>query len=279
MNEHEKYLFDLNGYLVVENVLTPDEVALCNEAIDRHADDIHERVGDLSLSGGSKTLEGITGRGDLGGMLGWEKPWCEPFRNMLAHPKIVPYLHGILGKGFRMDHNAGLITMRKGAEGHVFHGSSGPGFDPHQYYIFKDGRMHCGLTVVAWQLADVNPGDGGLCLIPGSHKCNFACPPEMKRYEMYQEHIRQITGKAGDVVIFTEATTHGTLPWKADHQRRSLLFRYSPGNLAYAKGYFPTWPESMLEGLTPEQRAVLEPPYHTRLDRPVLEEIYGELDK
>ena len=61
MNEHEKYLFDLNGYLVVENVLTPDEVALCNEAIDRHAEDIHERVGDLSLSGGSKTLEGITG--------------------------------------------------------------------------------------------------------------------------------------------------------------------------------------------------------------------------
>ena len=94
----------------------------------------------------------------------------------------------------------------------------------------------------------------------------------MKRYEMHQEHIRQITGKAGDVVIFTEATTHGTLPWTADHQRRSLLFRYSPGNLAYAKGYLPTWPESMLEGLTPEQRAVLEPPYHTRLDRPVLEE-------
>ena len=273
MNEHEKYLFDLNGYLVVENVLTPDEVALCNEAIDRHANDIRERVDELSLSGGSKTLEGITGRGDLNGMLGWEKPWCEPFRNMLAHPKIVSYLHGIFGKGFRMDHNPGLITMRKGAEGHVFHGSSGPGFDPHQYYIFKDGRMHCGLTVVAWQLADVNPGDGGLCLIPGSHKCNFACPPEMKHYEMYQEHIRQITGKAGDVVIFTEATTHGTLPWKADHHRRSLLFRYSPGNLAYAKGYFPTWPQSMLEGLTPEQRAVLEPPYHTRLDRPVLEEV------
>ena len=100
MNDHEKYLFDLNGYLVVENVLTPDEVALCNEAIDRHADDIRERIGELSLSGGSETLEGITGRGDLGGMLGWEKPWCEPFRNMLAHPTIVPYLHGILGKGF-----------------------------------------------------------------------------------------------------------------------------------------------------------------------------------
>ena len=270
MNEHEKYLFDLNGYLVVENVLTPGEVALCNEAIDHHANQIHERVGELSLSGGSESLKGITGRGDLGSMLSWEKPWCEPFREMLAHPKIAPYLHGILGKGFRMDHNPGLITMRQGAEGHVFHGSSGPGFDPHQYYIFKDGRMHCGLTVVAWQLADVNTGEGGLCLIPGSHKCNYPCPPKMRQYEKYQEHIRQITCKAGDVAIFTEAVTHGTLPWKSERQRRSLLFRYSPGNMAYAKGYFPTWPSSMLEGLTKEQRAVLEPPYHTHLDRPVL---------
>lgn len=277
MNAEEKYLFDLNGYLVVENVLTPDEVAFCNEAIDHHADKIRERVGDLSLSGGSIALEGITGRGDLGGMLGWDQPWCEPFRKMLAHPKITPYLNEILGKGFRMDHNPGLITMRQGTEGHTFHGSSGPGFDPHQYYIFKNERMHCGLTVAAWQFADVNPGDGGLCLIPGSHKSNYPCPHEMRRYEKYQEHIRQITCKAGDVAIFTEAVTHGTLPWKAEHQRRSLLFRYSPGNLAYAKGYWPSWPDAVLDGLTEEQRAVLEPPYHTRLNRPVLDD-EGRLD-
>jgi hypothetical protein len=28
----------------------------------------------------------------------------------------------------------------------------------------------------------------------------------------------------------------------------------------------------MLEGMTPEQRAVLEPPYHQRLQRPVLDD-------
>ena len=69
----KKYLFDLNGYIVVENVLTPDEVALCNEAIDHHSESIRERVGELSLSGGSDALEGITGRGDLGGDVGLGK--------------------------------------------------------------------------------------------------------------------------------------------------------------------------------------------------------------
>ena len=39
MNDAEKYLFDLNGYLVIEDVLTPDEVAFANEAIDRHEDE------------------------------------------------------------------------------------------------------------------------------------------------------------------------------------------------------------------------------------------------
>jgi len=271
MNDTEKYLFDLQGFLVVEGVLSKAEVAAANEAIDRHADGIVERVGEASLSSDSKTMQGETGRGDLGGLLSWEKPWCDPFRAMLAHPQITPYLNQLLGKGWRLDHNAGLISMRKGAEGHLLHGSSGPAFDRHQYYIFKDGQMHNGLTVVAWQLTDVNPGDGGLALIPGSHKGNYACPQPIRKWEAHQDVVKQVTCKAGDVVIFTEAVTHGTIPWSADHDRRSVLFRMSPGNLAYAKGYNP-WPESMLEGLTPQQRAVLEPPYHQRLQRPVLDD-------
>ncbi|MFP6590302.1 uncharacterized protein METZ01_LOCUS221691, partial [marine metagenome] len=271
MNDTQKYLFDLQGFLVVEGVLSKAEVAAANEAIERHADGIVERVGEASLSSDSKTMQGETGRGDLGGLLSWEKPWCDPFRAMLAHPQITPYLNQLLGKGWRLDHNAGLISMRKGAEGHLLHGSSGPAFDRHQYYIFKDGQMHNGLTVVAWQLADVNPGDGGLALIPGSHKGNYACPQPVRKWEAHQDVVKQVTCKAGDVVIFTEAVTHGTIPWSADHDRRSVLFRMSPGNLAYATGYNP-WPESMLEGLTPQQRAVLEPPYHQRLQRPVLDD-------
>ena len=271
MNEEELYLFDLNGYLVVEQVLTAAEVDEANAAIDRHADGINIRLGDLSLSGESTTLEGTTGRGDLGGMLGWEKPWRNVFRLMLSHPRIVPFLNQIVGPGFRMDHSPGLITMRKGAEGCTLHGSSGPHFDPNQYYVYRDGQMHNGLTVVAWQLSDVEEGDGGLCLIPGSHKANFACPQPIKLWHRRQEIVRPITCRAGDAVIFTEAVTHGTLPWRSERERRSLLYRYSPANLAYVQGYMP-WPEQMLEGMTPEQRAILEPPYHRRLSRPELDD-------
>ena len=97
MTEEEKYLFDLSGYLIVRQVLDSTTITRCNEAIDHHADKIKERVGDLSLSGNSAALQGSTGRGDLGGLLSWPSPWGDPFRDMMAHPRLVPYLNEILG--------------------------------------------------------------------------------------------------------------------------------------------------------------------------------------
>ena len=123
MNDNERFFFDLNGYLVVEDALTPSEVAACNEAIDHERDRIEIHPPELSLSRGSKPLRGMHGRGDLGGMLTWPKPWRQPFRDLLAHPRIVPYLTELLGDGFRLDHLYGIV-MTKGAEGHVLHGGA-----------------------------------------------------------------------------------------------------------------------------------------------------------
>ena len=64
--------------------------------------------------------------------------------------------------------------------------------------------------------------------------------------------------KAGDVLIFTEALTHGTFPWQAEHERRSLLFKYSPRMIAWAK--FDRSPE-LLAMLTSEQQGVVKPVY------------------
>ncbi len=78
--------------------------------------------------------------------------------------------------------------------------------------------------------------------------------------------------QGGDVIIFTEALTHGTRPWQADHDRRSVLMRYTAGNLAYSSRYIRDAYDGFLSELTDAQRAVLECPYHTRLRRPVLDD-------
>ena len=268
MDDHQKYFFDINGYLVIEDALTPDEVKVLNDAIDANTDRIKIRAAEQSLAQGSSALVAKQGRGDLGGMLTWPNPWCQPFRDLLAHASIVSPMHELLREGFRLDHVYGIV-MEAGSEGHVLHGG-GTADDLAHFYQFHNGQMRCGLTVVAWNLTDVGPEDGGFACIPGSHKANYKAPPDVARLETDLGLVRTIAAPAGSVVIFTEALTHGTMPWKASHERRSILYKYAPGILTYANKYLPEGVEDVLGELTPAQRAVLEPPY--RNQRPSVQE-------
>jgi ectoine hydroxylase-related dioxygenase (phytanoyl-CoA dioxygenase family) len=260
MTDHEKYLFDLNGYIVVEGMLTAGQVKALNEAIDHNRDQIRVREGELSLSGGSPALKREHGRGDILGLLVWPKPWRQPFRDLLSHHRTVRAMLELIGNGFRYA-NANGISMTAGAEGHVFHGGGAP--MSHYFYKFQDGKMYNGLMTVCYQLSDIRSGDGGFACIPGSHKANYPCPMEVKRLEVDLGCVRHLPMKVGDALIFTETLTHGTLPWGASHERRTLLYRYSPGPMMFSKisihpdyGFFA-------DELTPLQRAIMEPPYYS----------------
>ena len=169
-----------------------------------------------------------------------------------------------------MDHSPFMLASTAGTEGLRLHGATSRLFDGTQHYSYANGQMRCGMIVCQFQLADVNEGDGGLCVIPGSHKANFVCPDDIKNYQRNRELVYNIPCKAGDMVIFNEATIHGTLPWKAEHQRRSLLYRYSPNFLHFHGGVYETSLPAWVEELSPAQQAVLEPPYI--YNRPLIEE-------
>ena len=82
-------------------------------------------------------------------------------------------------------------------------------------------------------LDDVHPGDGGLLVLPGSHKSQFDRPPQLFSQGRIEGEVPlgviNITPLAGDVVIIPECLTHGVLPWKpVDRQRRVLTLRYRP---------------------------------------------------
>ena len=119
------------------------------------------------VSGDDRIVQLGTSRGDLGGMLQWEDGDAEPFRELLCHPRIKPALETVLGIHYRMDHNPDLMTMDAGDDGHYLHGgnyeataSGGTLFS----YAFHGGRMHSGMLVVEFMLADEGPGDGGVAV-------------------------------------------------------------------------------------------------------------------
>jgi hypothetical protein len=119
--------------------------------------------------------------------------------------------------------------------------------------------------------------------VRGSHKLQLPCPADLASgaSAAFREHVYQPATKAGDVVLWSEATIHGATPWRGAHQRRLALYRFAPANMGYGRGYLE-YPQAQLQQMTPMQRAVLEPPYADRLDRPLvtprqaLEEREGE---
>ncbi len=166
----------------------------------------------------------------------------------------------MLGRGWKLDHGVDLLNSVDGCEGLKLHGSGNLTFNSSRFYAYQNGRMRCGLIVFQYALTDVNPGDDGLCAIPGSHKANFEAPDDIMTLEANQELVFQPALKAGDLVIFDGATTHGTLPWKGKGERRTLLFRYTK-YLSYVTGTYETRLPEWVSGLTEAQQAALEPPY------------------
>ena len=164
--------------------------------------------------------------------------------------------------------------MRTGGGPFHLHGGAVP-WEPGMRFQVAGGQFHCELLVVQYALCYVGAEDGGLCVVPGSHKSNEPTPNEVRSVEDHRGLVEQPEMKAGDVLFFAETATHGTLPWTAEHERRSVLYKYTSRGAARAVGKYFT-PKSRhgdwVTELPSEQQALLYGPgvhYSGRL--PILE--------
>jgi hypothetical protein len=247
VTDEERYLFDLQGFLVVRDALTADQLAALNAVLDE------------KLVASDPDAPAVTFGQGGGEVLGWGKPVL----GLIDNPRIVPYLETFVDPYFRLDHEyvhvlrpeAGSLAGTLSSA--TLHGGATP-FDASQYYRFSEGRSWSGLTVVAYYLKDVNPGDGGLACVPGSHKANYPLPESFTGLDgELPPHVVPVSAPAGSAVIFTEAQTHGTLPWRGADERRTLFFKYSPHAVSWAWRYYDA---DRYEGVTERQREILEPP-------------------
>ena len=240
MTPEEKFRFDLQGFLVVKNVLSADEV----DALNKLADEVWpESEDDEDKRRVSRVSQ-----------------WGPESQALFDHPNALPYMIELLGPKFRADHDY-CIFMKKGASGGRLHG--GPTMQGNvpgdHWYKYHDGVMRNGLTVFTYNLAPAGKGDGGFACIPGSHKSNFTTdiPKEVRAFEQPAHYVCQPEVEAGDMTIFTEALIHGTMPWNGEQERRGLLYKFSPGHSAWQQNFYNA---DDYPNLTDQQRRILEPP-------------------
>jgi hypothetical protein len=158
--ERLQYIFDIQGYLIIPDVLTSDEIAELNGLIDAQNLPKPEKLGRFGGAAGGARKSGS-------GFLSYGKSFCD----LLDHDRIMPILRMMLDDYFRLDRIYGM-HMDDRMTGLRMHGSNTP-FSPGEYYHVRDGKIVNGFTVVSWNLTDTGPDYGGFCCIPGSHKGNF----------------------------------------------------------------------------------------------------------
>ena len=254
MDEDERYLWELQGYLRIRGALPPSLLAELNANVGKAPVPPREFEKGARAANG----EGVPRRVDINGMLGWDQPLAQPFRELLDHPPVSSRLDDILGHGHRLDHSPVCITMGKGMGGGGLHGGGADRASLINSSFFKAGQFYTGMVVVVFFLAPEGPGDGGLGIIRGSHKAELPMPKSIRGQvgsgkftsnlpllvisgpisdrllviagktgamasgpsDTFLDAVTEIHVDAGDCVIFAEACSHLTLPWQGDHQRR-----------------------------------------------------------
>lgn len=250
MNEEEKYLFDLRGYLVLPDALGQQEVAEVNAALDNHG--LWDGENKLGYPLLKRYNPFIANAGPL-------HTTPRPVRNLISHPAVLPYLEELLGPDLRYDEGQ-VLYARKGAGALILHNGNTPWEYPPLTYQVRDGRMYGGHLIAAFCLTDALADQGGFAVIPGSHKSNFAPPEDFQTWAKVGDWVSRVPVKAGTVVLFADTATHGSWPWVADFERRVVFCRYTAGMVQHSSPA-PVPSDLPEEEWTDVERRLLRPPY------------------
>ena len=250
MNEEQRYLFDLYGFLHLKNVLTAVQLEAAAKAADRYIDSAsEERLPEFK----------VNGKGHAHGFA-----FDRALEQLAFLPALWPLVLELTNEKPMLA--SGTLMVDKPG----IHNEAAPlhcarddyGWESARYEV-RHGRIYCDDFVVFPYLENVHPGDGGLLVVPGSHKCNFERPRNLFSGGRIDGDVPQgilnITPAAGDVIIMPECLTHGVLPWKpADRQRRMLVLRYRP----HHRQVGPV-PDAIKQQLAPETQELLESAHYT----------------
>ena len=270
ISEIDKYLFDLNGYIVVKNALKKSEINACNKIIDKLK----------NIKNGE--WDGYVHGHNYGGKEGLNLQQIyeagKPFEKLIDHPSWIHHMLEFVGGEGTFDQHHGPLfidenfaNVRGPGEAIGIHSGNPEGLK-RNHYRYQDDKFHCSQVNILLALTDIGKGDGGTVVIPSSHKSNIQ-HPEYKKNFMKKNKVtsaetmtasKEIYLKAGDGLIFVDSLCHGSAKRINKGERRIVVYRYGPSWGFFRYPYRPSM--NLLKNLNSFQRKIVMP--HEKILKP-----------
>jgi hypothetical protein len=252
LTEQQRIDWAVNGYIVLEGALSPEEVALFSDEIDG-----------MRARPGWEPMAGMLPRGHYGWV---EKcpdqnpesfmdrrdilPYNQAFIDLIDRPNVFELIVDIMGPNIIFSMSQAIVR------------GSGDGFPGYTHTDGGEGQREIRVTETSrpiavkamYLLSDVNgPDSGNFTVFPGSH---------MRPLQFNQDPpvgpgtpgAVQLNGKAGDCYIFSHALWHGPAQNLSGHGRKTLLYNYCQ---MFMRCYdFDSTPD-VAQRATPRQRRLL----------------------
>lgn len=213
----ERFFFDNNGYLVLENFLAADHVARLLDALDRAVARRRQKV-EADRSQARVTL--INGKRST--RLLYILDDDPLFLELLDWAPLMPYVNSLIGPTAHhlasdaiVDHGSDLMARTGGW--HI--DGNGGGFRTlgHPIPLLQ--------LKVGYYLTDMTqPGNANLAIVPGSHKAaRSPVPEDLQRRDLFPGAI-QVCAPAGSAILFHNALWHTAAPFASPAHHRSMLY-------------------------------------------------------
>lgn len=223
IGERERFLFDVQGFLLVRGALSPAEVRRLRGLVHALEEREYDDSGWARPWNGQKPSPTREHEGEsrlrLNGLLRLD----DAFHSLIDHPAVLPYLEAFMDRPQVV--NTWSITKGPGASPGCWHRGLGP-----EGYSARNGAIRCRMLNTVWFLDDNGPEDGCMVAVPGSHKNAIDLEWHTQGQEM--PGATPVTGRAGDLFLFSESVLHDGLRKTTAGKRTNLYFNYGANDFS-----------------------------------------------
>ena len=237
MDDRERYLFDLSGFLHIPGLLSASEARRLYEAaveLEEHALACRHDSPKWRAVWGHEYWQNkkhsyfaqMNGAEDARTLM-IEDFWLYPdaFDMLIGHDRTLSYVRRIIQSEISINNSELRIRYTNNASGmHLGH----PDGRRQKYrYEVIDGEIHATMVRMIYFLHDVSMDEGPTCFVPGSHRNAFPVPVKTGSVED-EPGVVGIPVKAGDGILFTEACRHGGFTNRSEKTRYTFHVGYGP---------------------------------------------------